>query len=175
MLWLNVYVCVCVCCVYQTMWQNADVTACVVAQTPARLLLSRLSLSSVSASRKQTDVKQKAPPSFSRCFCLPLSQWFMCVNRQADFAAWFRKTQNVNECVYDWEESFNHIKERTKRSTKTCVILPLSVDWLSHNVYKLLHVKTLLFISIAGIKYCNKHLLIVIFAIIIYYYSRLLY
>jgi len=115
--------CVRVC--YQTMWQNADVTVCVIAQTPAPFPLSlslRLSLSLslgfgwLPGNRLTSNRKPLPLPSFSAFVCLSLSDSCVWIDRQI-LQPDFVKQKHVNECVYDREESFNHIKGHKKHET----------------------------------------------------------
>lgn len=114
--------CVRIC--YQTMWQNADVTACVIAQNPRPIpsLSLRLSLSlSLSfgwlPGNRLTSNRKPLPPSPFILFafvCLSLNDSCVWIDRQI-LQPDFVKQKHVNECVHDREESFNHIKGEWKQ------------------------------------------------------------
>lgn len=124
MLRLDASVCVC----YQTMWQSADITVCVVAQTPTRLPLSLSLLLSVSlsrlrpASRKRTDVKRKPRPLMHPAFVLSLTDscvWIVMQNLQPDVvntSVW------MSVCLFVWwGKRLSHMKGRTNMKQKRTV------------------------------------------------------
>lgn len=69
---------------------------------------------SASAGFQETDWRQTEAPPSSPLILLPLLSVSLSMIHVCEltfrFVAWFHKTENVNEWVYDWEESFNHIK-----------------------------------------------------------------
>jgi len=138
------WMCVCVCACYQTMWQTADVTVCVVAQTPGPFTPSPLLSLSLSpsrlrqASRKQTDVKQKAPPflpphSLSAFVCLSLSLNDSCVWIDRQICSLISSNRSMSMSVYDWEESFNHM-QKCQYPTVRCPTFSKCLQTFAHDI-----------------------------------------
>jgi len=140
--WLNVDVCVCV----RLLSDNVTNCWCHCVRRcpnprPIHSLPPSLSLSPSrlrQASRKQTDVKQKAPPflpphSLSAFVCLSLSLNDSCVWIDRQICSLISSNRSMSMSVYDWEESFNHM-QKCQYPTVRCPTFSKCLQTFAHDI-----------------------------------------